>query len=58
MQLNAGLRSIGFDNFGQFRERILIGIENSQDDVATWIPEWTALRTAIDAFDGAPIPRL
>ncbi len=38
------LASFGFTSPFEFRERILKGIENSAEDVWTWLPEWTRLR--------------
>lgn len=33
-----------------FRERVIKGIENSQEDVSAWIPEWTELRRIVQDF--------
>jgi hypothetical protein len=30
-----------------FRERVLVGIEESSEDIGTWLPEWQALRQII-----------
>ena len=50
IQMESDLATIGFQNFGAFRERILIGIRDSQDDIASWLPEWSALRDEIQGF--------
>jgi hypothetical protein len=39
------LTQLGLGTPGQFRERILKGIEQAQDDVWNWLPEWKQLRT-------------
>lgn len=39
------LVSAGFANPGVFRERVLSLLERSTDDIWTWLPEWTALRS-------------
>jgi hypothetical protein len=39
------LAELGLGMPGQFRERILKGIEQAQDDVWHWLPEWKHLRT-------------
>ncbi|MEC4895156.1 MAG: hypothetical protein SAL07_20535 [Oscillatoria sp. PMC 1051.18] len=33
-----------------FRERIVKGIENSTEDISSWIPEWTQLRQVVQNF--------
>jgi hypothetical protein len=37
----------GFASASVFVERILIGITQSADDIANWLPEWAALRAAV-----------
>lgn len=44
------LKTLGFASPGAFREQILTTIEQSPD-VWTWLPEWHALRDAIQAYD-------
>jgi hypothetical protein len=41
------LKNLGFFGAGAFREKILLGIEKSQENVGTWLPEWQALQRAI-----------
>jgi hypothetical protein len=44
------LRSFGFDSPVVFRERILKGIEESDEEMWTWLPEWQQLRELISNF--------
>jgi len=44
-----GLEALGFQSPRVFLERILVGIDTTTDDVATWLIEWAALRDAINA---------
>jgi hypothetical protein len=44
------LRIFGFDSPVVFRERILKGIEESDEEVWTWLPEWQQLRELISNF--------
>lgn len=37
-------------NAGAFREKVLLGIENTSEDIATWVPEWAALRASLNDF--------
>ncbi len=37
----------GFAHANLFREKVLVGIESTTDDVADWVPEWGALRQTI-----------
>ncbi len=39
--MNEALKSLG--GAINFRERVLVGIEESSEDIGTWIPEWQAL---------------
>ena len=48
--MDGDLKRLGFGNFGDFRERILIGIRDTPDDIASWLPEWDSLRTVIQTF--------
>jgi hypothetical protein len=48
--MEAGLVRLGFRNTKAFREKVLLGIESTNEDIATWIPEWSALRNAVEAF--------
>lgn len=41
------LSSFGFESPLMFRQRILKGIEDSAEDVWTWLPEWLRLRELI-----------
>lgn len=50
IQMDSDLRQLGFGDFGDFRERILIGIRDTPDDIADWLPEWAALRTEIQTY--------
>lgn len=45
-----GLKVLGFASSRSFRERLLLGIEATEQDVATWIAEWANLREAVQAF--------
>lgn len=42
------IRSFGFNGVLPFREKILIGIQNSPDNIGDWLPEWKALQYAVD----------
>jgi hypothetical protein len=50
IQMDGELRRVGFGNFGDFRERILTGIDFTTDDIADWLPEWAALRVEIRTY--------
>jgi hypothetical protein len=43
------LKDLGFFSAGAFREKILLGIENSQEEIGTWLPEWYALQQVIES---------
>lgn len=43
--MDEGLKSLG--GAINFRERVLVGIEESCEDIGTWLPEWQALRQII-----------
>ena len=47
IQMDGDFKQLGFGDFGDFRERILIGIRDTPDDIATWLAEWDSLRTEI-----------
>ncbi len=53
LQMENDLQSFGFYNFAEFRERILLGIRDTSDDIAFWLPEWNALKNEIQTY----IPR-
>ncbi|MCL1471127.1 hypothetical protein [Argonema antarcticum] len=44
------LRRFGFESPVLFRERVLKGIEDSGEDVWTWLPEWQRLRELIAEY--------
>lgn len=46
--MDAEIRGFGFDGVLPFRERVLVGIQNSTDDIGEWLPEWKALQEAVD----------
>lgn len=50
LALEEALKRLGFASVAAFREKILLGIERTDRDIAEWIPEWSALRTAIDEY--------
>jgi len=52
LAMETGLGTFGFNNGGAFREKILLGIEKTDSDIATWVPEWQALRDAVESFTG------
>ncbi len=43
------LQAFGFASPAVFLEKVLRGIDNTTDDVALWLEEWTALRQEVDA---------
>lgn len=43
--MDEALKSLG--GAINFRERVLVGIEESSEDIGTWLPEWQALRELI-----------
>ena len=47
IRMDGELRQLGFGDFGDFRERYLVGIRDTSDDIADWLPEWAALRSEI-----------
>ena len=50
IQINEELPSIGFADFGGFREAILLGIASAHQDTAQWVPEWAELRRQVSSF--------
>jgi hypothetical protein len=50
IQMDGDLRQAGFGDFGDFRERILTGIDFTAEDIVDWLPEWAALRTEIQTY--------
>ena len=50
LSIEAPLRGFGFSGPRVFREKVLIGLEQSTDDIANWIPEWGRLRELMDAI--------
>jgi hypothetical protein len=50
LRMEADLQALGYRHPGEFLERALLGIRDAADDVSTWLPEWSALRKAIEAF--------
>lgn len=47
LAMQSSIEEIGFGSPKVFRERVLVGIENSANDVWTWLPEWVALREQV-----------
>jgi hypothetical protein len=45
--MDADLRSFGFEGVLPFLEKVLVGIQNSLDDLGEWLPEWKALQEAV-----------
>lgn len=48
--MNDDLGALGFGSFSAFRERILLGIRDTADDIATWLPKWEALRNHVRTY--------
>jgi hypothetical protein len=48
--MRSELVSFGLGEPFVFRERIIKGIENSPDDVSSWLPEWSQLRQLVQGF--------
>ncbi len=48
--MESGLQAMGLGSGRAFRERVLLGIEKTADDISTWLPEWAALAAAAHAF--------
>jgi len=44
-----GLPAIGFPSAAVFLEKVLVGIDNTVEDVGDWLDEWAALRDLVDA---------
>ncbi len=45
--MNEAIRSLGFPGAWAFREKVLIGIAQSSDDIGEWLPEWRALQKIV-----------
>jgi hypothetical protein len=51
IQIDDELPSIGFNDFGAFREAILLGIRKARyEDMIQWVPEWAELRHQVLEF--------
>lgn len=48
--MRAALLGWGLGEPFVFRERIVKGIENSTEDVSSWLPEWVQLRQVVQGF--------
>jgi len=48
--MSEDLRAMGFASPAVFIEKVLQGLENTPDDVASWLAEWTALRQAVETL--------
>lgn len=48
--MESALTTFGFDSPFEFRERVLKGIERTQEDVWQWLPEWIALKRIVTAY--------
>ncbi len=46
--MDAAIRAFGFEGTPRFREKVLVGIQNSTDDIGDWLPEWKALQQAVE----------
>lgn len=49
--MESALIGWGFEKPSYFQERIVKGIENSPEDIGSWLPEWERLRQAIQDFN-------
>lgn len=47
--MQEALTDFGLGKPSDFRERILVGISNSPEDVWTWLPEWQRLRELVSS---------
>lgn len=45
--MEEGLKTLGFSSPSLFLEKILSGLEASTEDLASWLPEWSALREQV-----------
>ncbi|MCP4690213.1 MAG: hypothetical protein GY859_19325 [Desulfobacterales bacterium] len=45
--MNETIQSLGFPGAWAFREKVLIGISQSSDDIGGWLPEWKALQEIV-----------
>ncbi|MGC8641852.1 MAG: hypothetical protein ACP5XB_18455 [Isosphaeraceae bacterium] len=46
--MDAKLREYGFPSGRVFLERVLVGMEQTPDDVSGWVPEWRLLQELVD----------
>ncbi len=46
--MHESLTKLEYGGAAVFLERVLVGIEKTIEDVANWLPEWVALRIAVD----------
>lgn len=46
--MDEDIRGFDFNGVLPFREKVLVGIQNSTDDIGDWLPEWKALQEAVD----------
>ncbi len=51
--MDEALRLFGFNSFWTFREKVLVAIQETDQDIGKWLPEWSALQEA----PGRPIRR-
>jgi hypothetical protein len=49
--MNDWLAANGFIGALAFREKIVSGIQQSTEDISTWLPEWGKLRTVIANYE-------
>jgi len=47
--MHLALQALGFQGAMAFRERILVGIAGTAEDIGDWLPEWRALQQAVEA---------
>jgi hypothetical protein len=47
--MDEDLKQLGFQGAMAFREKILVSITESPEDIASWLPEWNALRQAVES---------
>lgn len=54
VHMDQELRSLRYDGYGAFTARIVKSIEESDEDIGTWLTEWGILRERILQFQPAP----